>query len=104
MRVLRHRVVAGQLADVDDLGAEHDALGGEPVEHPAGAEPVGDDHVGRLERAEAAEGEQAGVAGSGAHERDAARLQVRAVIGCLPAAGRGGGASVARAGRRTRAR
>ena len=123
--VLRHRVVAGELADVDDLGAERDALGGEPVEHPAGAEPVGDDHVGRLERAESAEREQAGVAGAGAHERDgppcarevssaspaASLLDPRgfeagrvAVIGCLPGAGRGGGASVARAGRRTRAR
>ena len=102
MRVLRHGVVAGQLADVDDLGAQHDALGGEPVEHPAGAEPVGDDDVGRLERAEAADREQAGVAGSGADERDAGRRRRRsAVIGCLPAAGRGGAASVARAGRRT---
>ena len=46
MRVLRHGVVAGELADVDDLGAQLDALGGEAVEHPAGAEPVGDDDVG----------------------------------------------------------
>ena len=48
-RVLRHGVVAGQLADVDDLGAQLDALGGESVEHAAGAEAVGDDDVGRLE-------------------------------------------------------
>ena len=32
-RVLRHGVVAGELADVDDLGGQLDALGGEPVEH-----------------------------------------------------------------------
>ena len=52
-RVLRHGVVAGQLADVDDFGGQLDALGGEAVEHAAGAEPVGDDDVGALERAQA---------------------------------------------------
>ena len=46
--VLRHGVVARELADVDDLGAQLDAVGGETVEHGAGAEPVGDDDVGAL--------------------------------------------------------
>ena len=35
-RVLRHGVVAGELADVDDLGAQLDAVGGESVEHARG--------------------------------------------------------------------
>ena len=103
-RVLRHGVVAGQLADVDDLGRQHDALGGEPVEHAARAEPVGDDDVGGLERAQAAEGEQAGVAGSGADERDLAGRGGGGHRAPPTAAGRGGAASVARAGRRRRAR
>ena len=43
--VLRHRVVAGGLADVDD-----DDVGGELVEHGAGAEPVDDDDVGQRQQ------------------------------------------------------
>ena len=53
--VLRHGVVAGELADVDDLGAQRDALVCESVEHSARAEPVGHDDVGRLERAQPAD-------------------------------------------------
>lgn len=69
-RVLRHGMVAGELADIDDLGAEGDVVGGESVEDSAGAEPVGDDDVSRLEGTEAADSEEAGVAGPGADERD----------------------------------
>ena len=65
-RVLRHRVVAGELADVDDLGVEHPR----PIQDAPRAEPVGDDDVGVLQGAQAAHGEQVGVAGTGADERD----------------------------------
>ena len=66
--VLGDRVVAGELADVDDLRLQVDAVGGEPVEHRARAQAIRDDDVGSLESAEAAHGEQARIAGAGAHQ------------------------------------
>ena len=83
--VLRHGMVSGSLADVDDLGGERVALRRQPVEDRARAEAVGHDDVGLLQGAQAAQGEQAHVAGTGADERDPARRVGRGAHRVLPA-------------------
>ena len=111
--VLRHGVVSGELADVDDLRAQLDTVGREAVEHSACAEAVRDDHVGLLERAEPAHREEPRIAGPGADEPHLSRpvlwfdeLTNRSKGHRAPdvTRSRGASASVVRPDRRRRAR
>src|SRR6478609_3046170 len=70
---LRHRVVAGGLADVDDA-----YRGRQPVDDGAGRETVDDDDVGRGEQLVAACGQEAVDARAAADERHPAATAVRA--------------------------
>jgi hypothetical protein len=65
--VLGHRRPAALLADVDQLGA-----GACAVERGRGDQAVVEDHVGLRDQLERAGGQQAGIAGTGADEVDAA--------------------------------
>ena len=71
--VLRHRVVTGQLADVD-----HRHAIGEPGEQCARAEPVGHHDIRLREKVASAHGDEVGVAGAATDECDGARGEVDA--------------------------
>ena len=63
--VLRHRMVAARLADVDAPGVTASA-----IQHLGRDQLVVDDDVGVLKRAQGLEGQQLGVAGTGADDMD----------------------------------